>query len=344
MVIFKPDIASLLRAVASRFRVYFPRREPDGDCHFVRLERGDDAGLDGLRPDYDNLVVPPKSILFPQLQTMFDFAGRPEAKGKGRLLPRLIFGVRACDWKGMLFCDGFFKRNIPDTYYLDGIKNRLVIVVGCLRPPREDRCFCAAAKTGPFLDQGYDLQLVDLGDAYFVEIGSLAGRRFVERYAAFFRNARRRDVSAAGRAKRRAFRNIRLRPDLFAAIKKMQKAVAGLESVYERIGQRCIYCAGCLYVCPTCTCFNVFDYPHSRMRNWDACIFEGYMRQAGGHNPRKEKWQRAARRYEHKLKYDYQNTGVCGCVGCGRCLDTCPVNIGMSEFIKELRTTSLNET
>jgi len=109
---------------------------------------------------------------------------------------------------------------------------------------------------------------------------------------------------------------------------------------YERIGERCIYCGACLYTCPTCTCFNVFDNSKGntgvRMRNWDACVFEGYTRETSGHNPRKEKWQRTSRRYEHKLKYDYKLTGMSGCVGCGRCLSSCPVDIGISKFIQEI--------
>jgi len=112
------------------------------------------------------------------------------------------------------------------------------------------------------------------------------------------------------------------------------------EENYKRIGQRCIYCGACLYTCPTCTCFNVFDNSKAdrglRMRNWDTCVFEGYTRETSGHNPRKENWKRTSRRYEHKLKYDYQVTGTSGCVGCGRCLSSCPVNIGISKFIQEI--------
>jgi len=73
-----------------------------------------------------------------------------------------------------------------------------------------------------------------------------------------------------------------------------------------------------------------------RRRNWDACVFKGYTREASGHNPREEKWLRTSRRYEHKLKYDYKTAGMSGCIGCGRCLSSCPVEIGMSRFIQEI--------
>ena len=124
------------------------------------------------------------------------------------------------------------------------------------------------------------------------------------------------------------------------SLELMKKGDFNPEENYKRISEKCIYCGACLYTCPTCTCFNVFDNVEGnqgeRCRNWDGCIFEGYTREASGHNPRKTKVLRTARRYEHKLKYDHETTGMSGCVGCGRCLSSCPVSIGMSKFIQEI--------
>jgi len=133
---------------------------------------------------------------------------------------------------------------------------------------------------------------------------------------------------------------VELKVDFKKAIDLMSKDDFIPEENYRRIGERCIYCGACLYSCPTCTCFNVFgtakDAAGQRLRTWDACIFEGYTREASGHNPRRDKWHRTSRRYEHKLKYDHKKTGMSGCVACGRCLSGCPVNIGMSKFIQEI--------
>lgn len=332
-LILKKNIETLLSKASLEFNVYFPTQDKSGDCRFVSL-LSEKKALTRLRLDYDNLVVPPKSIFFPQLEEMFTFK-------KGRLheviesSPKLIFGIRACDLKGLRFCDEFFRRNFQDKYYLSRIKNRLTVLVGCVRPPRKNKCFCTSSNTGPFLEDGYDLQFTDLEESFFVETGSKQGEDFIKKYKKFFKNADKKDILASKKMKKSASCAIELNVDFFKAIECLNTQGLPLEN-YRRIAERCIYCGGCLYVCPTCTCFNVFDYRNRRLRNWDTCVFEGYTREASGHNPRKDKAMRTARRYEHKLIHDYNTVGMSGCVGCGRCLDSCPVNIGISKFIQEI--------
>ena len=334
----KDDVKALCAGASEHWETYVPAKGLGRDVHFTRLD-GDnkESLLERLNLDYESLVVPPKVLLFPQLESLFEFQKDKiieTVKASGKIL---LFGLRACDAKGILFVDDFFKRNYEDIYYLSRSKDKLLVILGCKRPL--ENCFCTSTKTGPFLEQGFDLQLVDIGDEYIVEIGSERGRDFVSSYEQFFVEASKDDVKAAKAAKREAAEAVRLELDFEGAVKKFCEGNVATE-IYERISQRCIYCGGCLYVCPTCTCFNVFDTQNAgaggRYRNWDACVFEGYTREASGHNPRREKWIRTSRRYEHKLKYDYLTTGMSGCVGCGRCLSSCPVDIGISQVIEEV--------
>lgn len=71
------------------------------------------------------------------------------------------------------------------------------------------------------------------------------------------------------------------------------------------------------------------------MRNWDSCMFPLFTLHASGHNPRGQKIQRVRQRFMHKLKYylDTYNGGV-ACVGCGRCVQHCPVNIDIREVCR----------
>jgi ferredoxin len=53
-----------------------------------------------------------------------------------------------------------------------------------------------------------------------------------------------------------------------------------------------------------------------------------------GHNPRPEKKMRVRQRVMHKFKYQVEQFGVTGCTGCGRCVESCPVNIDLREVIE----------
>jgi Fe-S oxidoreductase len=64
-------------------------------------------------------------------------------------------------------------------------------------------------------------------------------------------------------------------------------------------------------------------------------MFPLFTLHASGHNPRGQKVQRVRQRFMHKLKYyvDKYNNGV-ACVGCGRCVQHCPVNIDIRDVCR----------
>lgn len=331
----KDKVKNLLLSASREWQTYIPLEDFSQDVQFMKFEGEQDIGR--LNLDYESLIVPPKVFAFPQLESLFEFKDGEIIETAKPKTNRLLFGLRACDVKGVLFLDGFFKKNFEDIYYLNRSRDKLMVIVGCKKPL--ESCFCTSTKTGPFLSEGFDLQLVDIGEHYFVEIGSNKGEDFVNSFDKFFEKVLEGDIQRSKTAKRKAEKSVSLKVDFEKAIKKFCEDKVP-KDMYEQIAQRCIYCGGCLYVCPTCSCFNVFDESTKglakRYRNWDTCVFEGYTREASGHNPRQEKWLRTSRRYEHKLKYDYLVSGMSGCVGCGRCLLTCPVNIGISQVIEEV--------
>ncbi len=341
-IIPKEKIKDLLREVNKDANTYVPQKHIGGDVWIEQLPKEAaelNTALENLVLEDKSVVISPKDIFFPQLECMFT-TREGEVKETVESSTKFIFGIKACDLKGVLFVDDFFKRNFEDKYYLSRAQDRFLVVIGCLKPPRPKGCFCTSVETGPFLDTGFDWQLIDMGDSYFIETGSEKGEEFLKKYGKFFKDCPPDAGKTKERIKSKAAQMIELKVDFKKSLKIMADDQLNLEENYNRIGERCIYCGGCLYVCPTCTCYNVFDYKKdgaaARYRNWDGCVFEGYTREASGHNPRKAKALRTARRYEHKLKYDYQATKMSGCIGCGRCLVSCPVNIGISKFIQEI--------
>ncbi|MBI4739915.1 4Fe-4S dicluster domain-containing protein [Candidatus Woesearchaeota archaeon] len=340
--ITKKNIKGLLKAAVEEWDVYTPLRNSGGDIWFDVLPKHGkplDEALDNVVLGDVDTVISPKDIFFPQLESMFEYS-KGEISEVVESSPKLLFGVAPCDLQGILFSDAFYKRNFEDKYYLSRIKDRFIVVKGCNTPPRAT-CFCVSAKTGPFAAGGYDLQLIEGADAYFVEVGSKKGEGFIKKHEKFFEDCPGDAKESLEAIKSKAAGAVDLKVDFQKALDMMSKDNFVPEENYKRIGERCIYCGACLYTCPTCTCFNVFDNVKDettgqRVRTWDACVFEGYTRETSGHNPRKEKWQRTSRRYEHKLKYDHRLTGMSGCVACGRCLASCPVEIGISKFIQEI--------
>ena len=119
-----------------------------------------------------------------------------------------------------------------------------------------------------------------------------------------------------------------------------------LEKTWEEIGNRCLECGGCSYMCPTCTCFTVTERQvgtadYERVRLWDACALGGFTRMAGGFNPRKAAHDRRNRRFFRKLAhYFIQRELSVACVGCGRCVEVCHGDIGMPKVVEILRRTT----
>ncbi len=144
----------------------------------------------------------------------------------------------------------------------------------------------------------------------------------------------------------------RLLSDVIDAAERAMPAVWSVEPVRERamvelfnasfwedLQFACINCGVCTFLCPTCWCFDIQDEvcgeKGCRVRLWDSCMFPLFTLHGSGHNPRAQKLQRVRQRFLHKLKYyvDKYHNGV-ACVGCGRCVQFCPVNIDIREVMR----------
>ena len=107
------------------------------------------------------------------------------------------------------------------------------------------------------------------------------------------------------------------------------------DPLWEKLGNACLACGSCTMVCPTCNCYNILDSPllnkdsSDIIRCWDACTLENYSEVAGGENFREKRSDRLKLWYTHKLQAFISKYGKPACVGCGRCLVTCPVDINV---------------
>jgi len=111
---------------------------------------------------------------------------------------------------------------------------------------------------------------------------------------------------------------------------------------WDDVAGRCLTCANCTIVCPTCFCMTVEDVTDlsgahaERWRRWDSCFTVDYAKVHGG-NFRSSAKARYRQWMTHKLASWIDQFGTSGCVGCGRCITWCPVGIDITEEVKRLK-------
>jgi ferredoxin len=294
-----------------------------------------------------NPYYPPKRFVLPHIERLMtirrnngDLQINPTVEE-----PRLaLFGIRSCDVSGINHLDRFYLgRDFRDVYYERRRKNLFLVNVVCTDPERDitDDCFCVCADTGPASREHFDLQLMDLGGEYMAVAGSPAGE-------ALFSNPIFKKGTPEHVEKRHAIltevrKRFKTTTSWFSATVRYVTQGKVLEKTWEDIGNRCLECGGCTYVCPACTCFTVSDRqvgPEEveRVRIWDTCALGGFTRMAGGHNPRRAVHDRRNRRFFRKLAhYFIQRELTMACVGCGRCAAVCHGDVGMPSVVEMIR-------
>jgi ferredoxin len=294
-----------------------------------------------------NPYYPPKRYVFPHIERLLKMNrsnGDLQIEATSETPKVAIFGIRSCDIAGIYHLDRFYLgRDFCDFYYERRRQNLLLVNLVCTDPDLDisDDCFCVCTDTGPAARAHFDLQLMDLGDEFMAVAGTPAGE-------ALFASSIFRTGAPAHVEKRRAIlsevrRRFKTETSWFSATIRYITQGEVLEKLWEDIGNRCMECGGCTYVCPACTCFTVSDRPAGpkeveRVRTWDSCALGGFTRMAGGHNPRRAVHDRRNRRFFRKLAhYFIQRELAMACAGCGRCAAVCHGDIGMPSVVEMIR-------
>jgi ferredoxin len=111
---------------------------------------------------------------------------------------------------------------------------------------------------------------------------------------------------------------------------------------WDAIAARCLSCANCTTVCPTCFCSTIEDLTDlsgqqaERLRKWDSCFTADFSYIHGG-SVRATVRSKFRQWMMHKLGYWIDQFGTSGCVGCGRCITWCPVGIDITEEARAIR-------
>jgi len=313
--------------------------EQDGGKY--RLKKREDAALFGY-------VVGPhswKKFLFAPEQRLF----RAKRNENGiEFLPetpdapkRAFLGVRACELAAIATQDKVFLGGAHvDSFYQARRKNIFLIAVNCGQAG--GTCFCVSMKTGPKAKAGFDLSLTEVIEGerhYFViEAGSEAGAELLSELPADI--AADTEVAAADATVDRAAGQMGRTLDTTGIKELLYRNLEHPQ--WDRVANRCLSCANCTLVCPTCFCSNVEDVTDltgdhaERWRKWDSCFTVGFS-YIGGGAVRSSVKSRYRQWLTHKLASWWDQFGESGCVGCGRCITWCPVAIDITEEVKLIR-------
>ena len=320
-----------LKKAAGSYRLFGPLKE-DKFHNFKELAEGDVPDL-----GYLNSRLSPKSIIYPQSEAMFEYSLDESVEDHHIMKevdkdysPRAVIGIRPCDAKAVVLVNhNFDTPEYKDPYWIKACEATTLVGLACDAPCSS--CFCTTAGCGPYHEEGLDILLVDNGDHYLAKILSQNGQKLAE--AAGWETATAADAAAkqieTGRQEAEAKITTFVNTEKLTEIDTNELYNAPF---WEDVSFSCINCGTCTFICPTCWCFDIQDENRGksgmRMRNWDSCMYPLFTIHGTGHNPRGTKLHRVRQRFMHKLKYyvDKYEAGI-QCVGCGRCVRYCPVNI-----------------
>jgi len=270
---------------------------------------------------------PVKDYFFPQTEDIVSFKVNKKEITVGEVSdapqPFVLNGVKPCDAESLKILDRVFLSDPIDTFYQKKREAATIITTACFEP--EETCFCENFGINPVQYGGGDVSTWKRGDTVYWESRTEKGHELTAKYREFFDEAE--NVEFPNNNTQFTINNANLS---FDAVQ------------WDTLYKSCLACGTCTFTCPTCHCYDIQDFNTGaetgkevkRFRCWDSCMYSDFTLMAHG-NPRTTHKERFRQRFMHKLNYFPENNdGVAACVGCGRCIAKCPVNMHILKVMK----------
>lgn len=327
-------LSDLFSAISAANSLYLPVDTEVG-AKFEKWESGKQLS------EALNTARSAKDFFFPQTENLMDF--RVEGKNIDIIDTReecedfVLFGVRACDVKSFEVLDRVFLAEPIDSYYKNRREHGVIMSLACNKPA--ETCFCKTFGIDASAPEG-DVVCWKTEDALYLEAKTEKGKKLMEG----LQNVTEETDSTAAEAQQKLIAErleklplAKLSADAFGD-GKTSKFFNAPE--WQELSESCLGCGTCTFICPTCQCYDIKDFNTGhgvkRFRCWDSCMYSDFTKMSAG-QPRLTQMERFRQRFMHKLVYyPTNNDGMFSCVGCGRCIAKCPIQMNIVKVMKKL--------
>ena len=331
--IAKSNIPALLERIGGFGGLYLPVKTA-GKTNFAPWTETAEVDLCTLKT-----VRSGKDIFFPQSENLYSVS---RTDGKLTITAQelenqdfVVFGMKACDVRGLAVLDKVFLSNPVDSYYAARRAHGTIVSLACSKP--DTSCFCGSFGIDCAAPEG-DVATWFMGEDLYWKAQTEKGEALTAKVADLLEAAEEAAVEEAKAAIHAICDKLPLK-DLSLAGWGAEAAQTRFDSpIWEELYKPCLACGTCTFVCPTCQCYDIKDYSTGcdtkRYRCWDSCMYSDFTMMAHGNN-RTSQMQRFRQRFLHKLAYfPANNDGMFSCVGCGRCVEKCPSHLNIVKVIK----------
>lgn len=288
-----------------------------------------------------NTVRSPKDFFFPQTENLMEF--KVEGKSieiidiRSEAEDFVIFGVRPCDVKSFEVLDRVFMAEPADSYYCNRREHSTIVSLACNKPA--ETCFCSTFGVDASAPCG-DVSCWDNGTELLLQANTEKGEalmKLIEGVTEECCPCSADETKALIKARQEKLPLANVSVEAFGDGKTDEYFN---RPEWDELYQSCLGCGTCTFVCPTCQCYDIKDFNTGhgvqRYRCWDSCMRADFTKMSAG-QPRLTQKERFRQRFMHKLVYfPTNNDNMFGCVGCGRCVAKCPIQMNIVKVIKKL--------
>ncbi len=328
------QLNQLFSAISAQKMLYIPADDGVNQAKFTPWQEG--VTLTSKL----NTVRSAKDLFFPQVENLVNFKMADSKieiiENRDETQPFVVFGVRACDCASFDILDRVFLSDPVDTFYQNRRENGVVITLACSRPA--ETCFCGVFGIDA-ADPAGDVTCWMDGEALYWRANTEKGEALTATLD--LTDCDDATVAAQQAETRKILAKLPLNKLDLSDFKEQKLLDVFNSPKWAELSESCLGCGTCTFVCPTCQCYDVQDFDNGRQvrrfRCWDSCMYSDFTMMAHGTNRPTQK-ERFRQRFMHKLVYfPNNNDGIFGCVGCGRCLQKCPINMNIVKVAKALK-------